>query len=80
MLAALQLGRLRQEVVKVAAPPRRVFPFAEALVLGRVQNLLDPAPQLRDAVSALACQIGFRTARTSSVVTVSTGLDDNGAA
>lgn len=79
MVAARQLRRLRQQVVKMATPPGGVFALAEALGLGRVQNLLNPAAT-REAVSAFVDQIGFSTASTSSVAMVSTGLARNAAA
>jgi hypothetical protein len=69
----------RQKVVQMAAPSSAVFAFAEALSLGRVQDL-SIRPRTREAVSAFVVQIGFRTANTSSVATVSTPLARNAAA
>jgi hypothetical protein len=43
MMTALQLGRLGQEVVKVAAPPGRVLAIAETFGFGSVQHFIDPA-------------------------------------
>ena len=48
-------------------------PVPEPLRLGSIEDLFDPTAN-REAVSAFVVQIGFRTARTSSVDTVSTGL------
>jgi len=65
-------------VVKVSAPPRRIFALAEPLVPGGVGFSM--RPRTRDAVVAFVVQIGLRAASTSSVPMVSTGLSFNGAA
>ena len=47
MMAARQLRRPRQQVVQMAAPPGGVLAVAEALGLGRVQNLFNPSAHPR---------------------------------
>ena len=79
MMAPRQLRGSGQQVIQMAAPAGRVLAFAEALGLGCVQNLLDPSPDPGSGFG-LFIQIGFRTASTSSVAMVSTGLARKGAA
>ncbi len=46
LMAANELSALRQEMIQLAAPSRRVLAGAEALGLGRVQNRLNAASSL----------------------------------
>ena len=66
MMATRQLERLRQQVIQMAAPACRVFALPKALRFGGVQNLFNAAAHSRGCLG-FSVQIGFRTARTSSV-------------
>ena len=55
---------LGQELVEMAAPPRRVLAAAQPLRLGGVKNALDPAAQAGSGFG-LSFHSGFKTESTS---------------
>ena len=73
MMAARQLRRSWQQVVQMAAPSGGVLAITEAFGLGRVQDLFDPSAHPGGGFG-LRRPDRLRTARTSSVAMVSTGL------
>ena len=63
----------------MAAPPGGVLAIPDPLALA-ASSTFSMRPRTREAVSGFVIQIGFRTASTSSVAMVSTGLARKGPA
>jgi hypothetical protein len=66
-------------MVQMTTPPGWVLAIPEALGLA-ASKTFSMRPRRREAVSPFSVQIGLRTASTSSVAMLSTGLARRGAA